>query len=256
MVARYAIGAVFAALGCGGGGKAAERPALAEARVTADPDRTDPHRADAPPVADETDGDGLEVEGTRGHLAPHQIEDGVRPHQRALTGCYRDELRRSKWLGGAVELAVVVAESGAVEEVRLARSDLGSWAVERCLLETARAMRFPAPRGGAADFRLPLAFDSGRGSIVWWEEEQADREVQGRLQDLEACDVGEARRATDVAVTLYVGNRGKVKSVGFASPSRPIVASWADCASQAIADWTLSDPRGRIAKAGFRYRPE
>ena len=58
-------------------------------------------------------------------------------------------------------------------------------------------------------------------------------------------------------MTLYLGNRGVVKSVGFASPhKRGIEREWAACASEKILAWTLSDPRGKVAKLGFRYNPE
>ena len=113
--------------------------------------------------------------GTKGHLEPNQIEEGVRPHQARLSACYQDELRKARFLDGSVALAFVVEPDGKVGSIRIASGDLGSWAVERCMLEVGRAMKFARPRGNkAADFSLPLDLHSGKGSVVWWTEEQAE----------------------------------------------------------------------------------
>jgi hypothetical protein len=226
------------------------------------PVRTERARADErvvrpPPPADDDADDGVEVEGTKGHLEPFQIDEGVRPHQARLSACYQDELRKTRFLDGSVSLDFVVEPDGKVSAVRLAKGDLGSWAVERCMLEVGRAMKFAEPRGGkAAEFSLPLDLHSGKGEVVWWTEEQADGEVAAHRADLDACSDEAEGSPRNVWITLYVGPRGKVRSVGFASPSGAIDDGWCDCVVEKVAAWTLSDPRGRVAKAGFRYRPE
>ena len=57
---------------------------------------------------------------------------------------------------------------------------------------------------------------------------------------------------SDVVVTLYVGTRGKVQSVGFASSAAPLSDGWADCAAEMIQSWQLVDPRGQVAKLTYR----
>jgi TonB family protein len=250
LVGRLAA-ALSAALAIGCGGGSAAQPA-----AKSDDGKTYRHRTPVPADDDGDDG-GLEVEGLRAHLEPEQIAEGVRPHQAALSACYRSQLRATRFLGGAVELTFVVGEGGTVSDVRLSKADLGSWAVERCLLEIARGIQFAAPKGrGAAEFSIPLDFDSGKGRLIWWDEARADTEVAKALPELETCAAEEGGAPSNVWITLYVGNRGAVKSVGFASPTSSISEAWAICAAEVMADWKLGDPRGQIAKAGFRYRPE
>jgi hypothetical protein len=42
--------------------------------------------------------------------------------------------------------------------------------------------------------------------------------------------------------------------VGFASP-RGFAEAWADCAERAILGWSLTDPRGKVAKLSVTYNP-
>jgi hypothetical protein len=115
-------------------------------------------------------------------------------------------------------------------------------------------MRFAAPRGNAdADFTLPLDLASGRGDVKWWGDEQTASELAPHLTDLAACDSETGAAPGEVLVTAYVGNRGQVRSIGFAGPAE-IDPAWADCVVERAAGWTLSDPRGSIAKLSFTYR--
>jgi hypothetical protein len=94
------------------------------------------------------------------------------------------------------------------------------------------------------------------GTVIWWAEERGETEVAKHLVDLDACSGENQGGPSNVWVTLYVGARGKVRSAGFASPTSAIDAGWAECAVERVSAWELSDPRGRIAKVGFRYRAE
>lgn len=203
--------------------------------------------------------DDIEVEGLKGRLEPHQIDAGVQPHQQGLARCYQSQLKGTKFLGGKLVLKVVVGPEGAVKQVTIPESDLGSWAVEKCMLEIARGMTFAKPKGGdgEADFTLPLDFTSGRGRVLWWEEEKIETTVAEKLAELDECEqqVGVVV-PSNVWVTLYFANKGEVRSVGFSSPeSDPIQDTWADCAAQVVAAWVMPDPMGKIAKSAFRFRP-
>jgi hypothetical protein len=112
-------------------------------------------------------------------------------------------------------------------------------------------MSFVAPKGGEAEFSVPLDFSSPR-SVEWWDEERTAREIDDVTGELGDCPGG----ASDIWVTLYVGRGGKVTSVGFASSAKPPIADeWADCAAGKAASWVLSDPRGKVAKLSFRFNP-
>ena len=202
--------------------------------------------------------DDIEVEGLKGHLQPVQIEKGVAPHQGALARCYKSQAKKSKFLAGKLVLKFVVGPDGAVKEALLDENDLGSWTVERCVLEIARAMSFAEPKGGdrEAEFTVPLEF-AGTRRIDWWPEERVETVVAKKIEELEECrEQNGVVVPSNVFVTFYIGNRGEVQSVGFLSPGRAIDEAWADCAVGIVAGWTMPDPMGKIAKTGFRYRPE
>jgi TonB family protein len=239
---------------CGGGDKPVDNPSQPDD----DDDRVGRGdgaggRRSAVPGDDDDDDDDLEIEGLRGHLDPHDVQQGVRPHSSGLVACFTKHVKKRGYIGGKVQLVFVVTPVGAVEQVQVQESDLGAWDVEACLLGIARQMQFKQPRGGQAEFDLPLEFQPKR-NVLWWDEERTETEVGvERMAELAACEPEPA----NVWVTLYVGTRGKVMSSGFASPSKqPIDDGWATCASAAIAAWTLTDPRGQIAKGGFRFNPE
>jgi hypothetical protein len=240
---------------CGGSDKSVESPAVP------DDDDDGMERADGPggrksavpDVDDDDDDDDLDVQGLRGHLDPYDVQAGVKPHSSTLAKCFHSRVKKRGYIGGKVAFKFVVTPVGAVKQVQVQESDLGAWDVEQCLLGVARAMQFKQPRGGEAEFDLPLEFPPKR-AVLWWDEERTETEVgEERLAELTACEPA----PSNVWVTLYIGTRGKVMSAGFASPSsQPIDDAWATCASTAIAAWTLADPRGQIAKGGFRFNPE
>jgi TonB family protein len=238
-----ALALAWAAAGCGGGGTPT-RP---------DPKDPEPSKAHRKVVEDSSqeDNDGVEVVSARGHMEPDDVNAGIAPHAAALEACYVDNVRKKKWLGGKVQLTWQITKAGEVTSVVVADSDLGAWKVEKCLLEVARQATFARPKGGDADFSLPLEF-TARGASVWWDEDVGVKAVGKRVDDLGKCNTDGAP-ADEVAITIYVGTRGKVQSVGFASAG-VVPEVWADCVAKTVEAWTLADPRGKVAKMGLRYR--
>lgn len=238
---------------CGGSDKKAEEPTGDDRLAIGD---RDPETREPLVVEDDDEGDdgNLQVSGLRGRLDAYDIERGVQPHAAALTACYNGQVGRQRYIGGDVELKYLVSKVGEVKQVQLAKSDLGAWHIEKCLLETARQMTFAKPKGGEAVFSLPLEFSATR-SVQWLEEDVGVAQVQPFVSELRACAAeASTRNPRQVTVTVYVGPRGVVKSVGFASDAKhEITDEWADCAEAKIKAWTLADPLGRIAKLAFRY---
>ena len=236
----------LAVLGCGGAAAPAPvAPAAVEDAAASDPD-------------DDGDGgdddDGVELVSDRGRIDPELAAARVAPHAAALDACYTEQLARRRWLGGTVELTWVVAVDGELAGVRLSQSDLGAWPIERCLLEVAAGVRFGKPQGhGPAEVTFPVSF-AGGGAAVAWDDEQARAAVGAKPSELRACAKPGGGDPFNVAITLYLGTRGAVQSVGFAGPS-PLAPAWADCAAAKIAAWKLPDPRGRIVKLQFTYNP-
>jgi hypothetical protein len=238
--------ALAAVAGCGGKSEGAKKPAVED-----DGEDTGRRRGQAPDIGEEEPDDGLQVEGLRGRIETYDIQQGVEPHAQAIDDCFTQNRGKRRWLGGQVELAFLVGAEGAVQTVHMSQSNLGAWPVERCLLALARGMTFVKPKGGpTAEFTLPLAFSS-RTPPDDWDLARAGAEVATHEASLAECS--EAGAAPDSAsITLYVGTRGQVQSVGFAA-SAPVDEAWATCAEQKILGWTLSDPRGRIVRLTFPF---
>jgi hypothetical protein len=228
--------AVALLMSCGGSEKPAPAP---------------PEPAERADDEEEPD-DGVEIMSTRGRMDPADVEAGLQPHAAALEDCYKSRVGKQRWLGGKVELKWQIARDASISSVQVAWSDLGSWAVEKCLLEVSRAMTFAPPKGGDADFTVPLEF-SARGSAQWWDEDRTAKVVGTKSDGLAECVADGEAPPADVSVTIYVGTRGKVQSVGFASAGLPIPDGWADCAAELVKSWQLVDPRGQVAKLTLRY---
>ncbi|HUQ05671.1 MAG TPA: AgmX/PglI C-terminal domain-containing protein [Kofleriaceae bacterium] len=241
---QYPAWLLFAVVACGG------------------PQKVEPIVAEPPPVEDSGDSgspsseeeDGVEIVSTRGKIDPDKVTRAIEPHAGAIEACYADNVGRRKWLGGGVELRWDVAADGVLTQVRMTSSDLGAWTIEKCLLDIARGLDLGKPKGGKAHVSAPLSFSLGSGAVVW-DEDQAIRAVGGKFKELGECaKTAKTSDPTNVTVTIYVGTRGKVQSVGFASPSG-FDDAWADCAHGRAMAWALTDPRGKVAKLSFVYNP-
>lgn len=258
--ARVLLPLVLTALfGCGGAGKGAgdssgESPRRAGTGGGMD-DSAEAREAEAEAEREQQEKEQIAVTGTKGRLEAQQIQAGVAPHAAALQACYDAQLVKKKFVSGKLMLDMVVEKSGQVGRARIAESDVGDWTVERCVLGEARKMTFASPSGGdgEATFQLPLNFASGGPALETWPQEQIAAAVQGKRAQLDAC-AGQGGAAPAVTVTLYVGNRGEVKAVGFASAGdEPVSDAWAGCAARAVSSWTLPDPRGKVVKASFLH---
>jgi hypothetical protein len=242
------VALLAAALGCGGSSKGAAKP---DTRA----DDEGQSLRSSPLDDDDDDGDDdLAVEGLRGRMEVYDIQRGMEPHVQALSDCFTRKVGKQRYLGGEVEFKFVVHPDGAVKSVQLARSDLGAWPMEQCMLEINQAIQFPKPKGkGEADFTVPLSFDARQATFLW-SDDRAQSEVDARVAELRACaEKTGTRDPRNIWITVYVGTRGKVLSAGFASPDAPLDAAWAACADSIILGWKLTDPRGQITKATFRY---
>jgi TonB family protein len=237
-------------------------------------------------VEDESQDDapeaGVTFVKTKGSISREAIEAGLSPHQTAMAECYTQKVGKRRWLGGHVVLQWNLKGDGTLTSVKLTESNLGSWAVEQCLLDIAWSATFAKPNGGDVDFTVPLDF-SAKGGSASWDEDQSLRAVGGQLAMLDDCDdfefepkpVKKAKKAPkpkkndkaeadkptrpekppkDVTMTLYVGPGGKLQSLGFSSATTEVGQKWSACAEQVAQNWRLPDPRGQIAKLAVRYK--
>lgn len=278
-----AIG-VFSGLGCGSSSKPADKP------VDEQPKKV----VTRVPIEDESDaandvGDGeVTFTKTKGSITKEAIEAGLAPHSSSLAECYTTKVGRRRWLGGRVVLQWVLEADGKIASVKLTESNLGSWAMEQCMLDIAWSAEFGKPNGGKVDFDLPLEFSAKGGSAIW-DEDQTLRAIGGQLAVLDDCDDFEfepkpvkppkrgkkappkkapekkddddkparpEKAPSNVVITMYVGPGGKLQSVGFASATTEVGGKWSACAEKAAQSWRLPDPRGQIAKLAIRYKAQ
>jgi hypothetical protein len=257
---RFALFAVV--VGCGGSSPAAKKPEPEPQPIA--------KRVPIEEPEDEGPADGVQIVSTKGHMEKASIDAWLEPNSPALSECYMSRVGKRKWLGGRVQVHWNINKAGELTSVKISESDLGNWAVEKCLLELARAGTFGKPVNGDADFSVPLEF-SAKGSLLSWDEDQALRAVGGQLASLDACvdpakangkkkkapapkPNGKVKLPNDVTITMYVGPGGKAQSVGFSSTAGEIDDAWADCAEKTALGWRLTDPKGVIAKLAIRYR--
>jgi hypothetical protein len=235
-------------IACGGG-----KPSVA-------PTEPQPPRTTRVPIEESEPDDGVDVVSTHGHMEPAVVQAGIQPHAGELSECYTSRVGKRGWLGGHVSLHWEIQKDGTVKTVKLAESDLGSWPIEKCLLEIARVAAFGKPVGGDADFTVPLDFfaqGTHKSSAAVWDEDQGLKAVGGQLVKLDDCAKQKGvkgGRPDDVTITLYVGSQGKAQSVGFSSTKTVLDDSWVECAEKAALAWRLPDPRGPVAKLAIRYR--
>ncbi len=219
-------------------------------------------------VEDSDEEDGVTLQTSRGVLEPDQIRGVVEPHSNELSSCYLSRVGDRRWLGGRVLLKWELEADGAVRSVHIAESDLGTWPVEKCLLEHSRRLKFPAPRGGATDFTVPLEF-SATGSAVVWDEDRSATALGDQLARLDTCGqapvpAGAPAAAAaaapllegphDLLVTLYANSQGHVLSAGFSVEDQTGFSErWADCAYNLAMTWRIPDPRAPVVKLAARY---
>lgn len=269
-------------------GSSAPKPAPPAPVVEQKPTRITTEDESKEPDAQE---EGVTFTKTKGAMSKEAIEAGLAPHTQAMSDCYMQKVGKRKWLGGHIVLHWDIQADGTISSVKMQESDLGSWEIEKCLLDIAWTATFEKPAGGDADFTVPLEFAAPRGTQIW-DEDKALRAVGGQLAALEECDNPdkaaepkgkgghkkkapakkkpkakpadepavasrpEPRPPSNVVVTVYVGPMGKAQSVGFSSMTSELGDKWTACATQAAMGWRLPDPRGQIAKLAVKYKAE
>jgi TonB family protein len=176
--ALAAVGMTLGATSCGGGGASRRGEPDGQHHLTSSTSAHD---------GDERD-DGVVLASSRGVLEPEQVRAAVEPHSNEVSGCYLSRVGARRWLGGRVTLRWKIAPRGGITDVQIIESDLGAWPVERCLLEVARRMQFPEPRGGPAEFTVPFEFSATGNAQPWDEARSAAAVGDEQLAQLAQCD--------------------------------------------------------------------
>ena len=136
---RYAAALlVAAALGCASGGEtkvAAERSARHGGVHQAKPTTFESSRGAAQ----------MGLENEAGVYEGQDIEETMNAHLEEVRGCYERAGHAQRYAAGKVTLRFMVGGDGAPREVLVVANELGNFAVERCVVEVCRRIKFPAP---------------------------------------------------------------------------------------------------------------
>jgi hypothetical protein len=193
------------------------------------------------------------VSGLRGTLSQHEIQSALTPRLPEFLRCGQQRLQAVEAMAGTITFSFHVATNGAVAGVTPSASTLGDRETERCLLEVAKATRFPAPHGGEADFTWPLELpgDPEIRPPVELPSEAARSALSARASDTTAALALHASCGGGlVVVTVYIEPSGSVLAAGVAAPdlATPIEL---DCVASGVRAWTFDSPGSYLGKLSF-----
>jgi hypothetical protein len=184
------------------------------------------------------DTDGLQVRLDHGVISQEAAQEAVMRRWKDLTGCYAQAGTAMGFAEGPVTLRFLVDPAGATTDVRVIKTRLGNFEVERCLITVGRGIRFPRPSGNAeATVDYPLEFRStGEIPVVDLIAEDLTDHLPGLFARLGSeC---EQLGAEEVQATMYIDAAGTVRSVGLAALTA-VDEQKASCVSAAIRRWNV-----------------
>jgi hypothetical protein len=190
----------------------------------------------------------MAVSGLMGTIPERKIQSTLEPKLPAFARCFAQGAAEVAAIGGRMEFYFRVALDGHVEWVYPRSSTIGHRATEQCLLEVARAARFPGPKGGgAAELAWSFDIDPDARPPVEWDQAQVADALASDRGALQGCGVGEG----ELEVTLYAAPGGSVLGAGAAARTQD-AADKIDCALALVRAWKLPDPGSYPAKVTFR----
>ena len=189
--------------------------------------------------------DGVQISGLMGTIDADEVRMAIEPRLTRFLRCFARRYDEIEVLGGHIHMSFRVDVEGNVIWVFPNESTIGDRETERCLIETAAAIRFPRPRGGEAEFGYPLDLDPPedvRPPVAWAESSVADV-LEANRGSLRECGSG-------FSVTLYIAPGGEVMAAGAAADDLDRAAN-IDCVTDAVRQWEMPDPGSYPAKVSF-----
>lgn len=195
--------------------------------------------------------DGMEMMQEKGGMNEEKVTKTFRRLQPDLSKCLLDSGKAADYLYGDVAFLVVVDQGGKAMQAYAERSNLGSYAAERCMLDVLRASRWPKPVGGlTGDARNGMGYDAPpdiRPPVEWTEEDiEETLTEEENAEMLNACGGG-----GPFEITMYVSPSGRVLSAGVAHTVENGDET-ASCLVGALEGMTFNSPGSWRAKVTFR----
>lgn len=228
-------------LGACGGGTSETTTTTTTARRDREPTAEEQEEADAQ--------SGVQIEGLMGTISQDQVNNTLNPRvENGLFNACFSQAAGVDFLNGSIRLSFRIHVDGGVAWVFPMESSIGHRAVERCITDRARGVRFPRPRGGEAEFtwsfhfdapsdvRAPVSMDAARLSTVL-------ASSGGQL-------VSQCGGQRGYRVTAYVQPGGSVMAVGVAAQTNDVSAQL-DCIASGVSSWRMPDPGSYPGKVSF-----
>lgn len=175
------VGLALALSACGGGTSEQTTTTTTTARRSREVSAEEQAQADARA--------GVQIEGLMGTISQDQVNMTLQPRTETFARCFTQGAGVD-FLGGDIRLSFRIHVDGSVAWVFPSQTTIGHRAVERCIVERARGVRFPRPRGGEAEFTWGFGYDAPLG--------HPPAAQLGR--DAHLLDAREQRRGARVAV--------------------------------------------------------
>lgn len=199
---------------------------------------------------DEFEDDGVEMMQEFGGMSEDKVTKAFKRVQKDLVACLGVEGPSSEYLGGQVAFLVTVDRSGRTLAAQMERSDLGSYSVERCMLDILAKNHWPKPVGGHKGLaRSGMEYDSGAvRPPVQWEVSDIESTLTSskNAEILAACGGG-----GPFEITAYVATSGKVLSAGIAHTDDDGEKT-AACLVAAVEEMRFPSPGSWPAKISFQ----
>jgi hypothetical protein len=191
--------------------------------------------------------DSMSLMQEQGVLESEDVESVLERNFRKFTRCYERAGEAQRYVEGNVLLRFLISAEGAVTDVQFVENDLGNFAIERCLVVEARAIKFPVPRGRKpTEFEYPLQFKSTREmSLADWPLTSVPPDVMSSMLAMKPC---EEISVKPVEAILYIEPSGVVGSVGFLSGAE-IQPEAAMCVLEQVKQWRLRGEPGHVLRA-------
>jgi hypothetical protein len=241
--------ALLVALGAGCGSAPEVRPAprtQVQAPVVAAAAAPAPEPEPAPVPS------SVQIKGLTGTLNKDDVHQTMDARQPELEVCIREVRRRDAYVHGNIQFGFAVDAAGQVAELRTLSSDIGHYALEKCIADVVAGTQFPLPDG-----RATARFEWGMQVLGAYEPSdpmdatKLHKVLAKRWAKLrEHCEVRRARARNQV--TLYVGRSGNVLNAGVV-PGAALDEEQLTCVIEDLRDWRMPKPKRR-AKLTFAMR--
>jgi hypothetical protein len=101
----------------------------------------------------------MRVAGQLGSIEPGAVTRSFASAEAALRQCHAKGLKRIRFLGGEIKVALRIGEDGRARYAWFEDTTLGDHDTELCMMHVFLEVTWPTPRGGEAEVKSTFAFD-------------------------------------------------------------------------------------------------